>query len=118
MQINRRGLLLGLASVMAAPAIVRASNLMPIKPLMEKHWIIHGMNANGIRLTELVETYPYRNFTFGEPLWDSRHSVGKMVWYLGKANDKGLRLTNPDRWKYINSITIGDGISLRSMAHP
>lgn len=30
--INRRGLLLGLASVLAAPAIVHAQNLMPVKP--------------------------------------------------------------------------------------
>src|SRR3990167_2544471 len=31
MYIHRRGLLIGLASLIAAPAIVRASSLMPIK---------------------------------------------------------------------------------------
>lgn len=31
--MNRRGLLLGFASLLAAPAIVRASSLMPVKAL-------------------------------------------------------------------------------------
>lgn len=33
MTLNRRGLLLGLASALAAPAIVHAGNLMPVKAI-------------------------------------------------------------------------------------
>lgn len=33
MLVNRRGILLGLGSILAAPAVVHAQNLMPIKAL-------------------------------------------------------------------------------------
>jgi hypothetical protein len=33
MQITRRGLITGLAAFVAAPAIVRATSLMPVKPV-------------------------------------------------------------------------------------
>lgn len=40
-QLSRRGLFLGLSAVIAAPAIVRASNLMAIKPLRDMNLITH-----------------------------------------------------------------------------
>lgn len=47
--LNRRGLLLGLASALAAPAIVHAGNLMPVRAIYPRtiQW------APGITWTEL-----------------------------------------------------------------
>jgi hypothetical protein len=38
--LNRRGLIGGLLAFAAAPAIVRAENIMPIKPLRDKGYLI------------------------------------------------------------------------------
>jgi hypothetical protein len=38
METNRRGLLLGLGSLIAAPTIVRAASLMPVKALQPIKW--------------------------------------------------------------------------------
>jgi hypothetical protein len=46
--INRRGLLAGLGSLLAAPAIVHAGNLMPVKaprPLLQRFTIISPPNG-------------------------------------------------------------------------
>lgn len=42
MTLNRRGLLLGLASALAAPAIVHAGNLMPVKAMRRSYWCSLG----------------------------------------------------------------------------
>lgn len=43
--LTRRGLITGLASLLAAPAVVRASSLMPVKALPPEYthevWTIH-----------------------------------------------------------------------------
>ena len=52
MLMNRRGVLGGLASMLAAPAIVHASNLMPVKPMLEtphlplEPWLIYCSPEN------------------------------------------------------------------------
>lgn len=54
--MNRRGILLGLASALAAPAIVHAGNLMPIKalPVPKPTWIIKGFDHFGQPMTETL----------------------------------------------------------------
>jgi hypothetical protein len=42
--INRRGLITGLISFMAAPAIVRAGSLMPVKMIGERYSAIEIIN--------------------------------------------------------------------------
>lgn len=57
--MNRRGILLGLMSALAAPAIAHAGNLMPIKALIiepvKPTWIIQGIDVYGNRVTEVIE---------------------------------------------------------------
>jgi hypothetical protein len=45
MQLTRRGLIAGLASLVAAPAIVRASSLMPVKA-----WVADPMLLDEVHL--------------------------------------------------------------------
>ncbi len=54
MIMNRRGILLGLASALAAPAIVHAGNLMPVKALKPEPFTvwIHGIDQFGNKVTE------------------------------------------------------------------
>jgi hypothetical protein len=49
MLISRRGLITGLASLVAAPAIVRASSLMPVKAIPDE-WVFaaHERGINGL----------------------------------------------------------------------
>lgn len=58
MIMNRRGILLGLASALAAPAIVHAGNLMPIKALIidapKPTWIMKGFDHLGQPMTETL----------------------------------------------------------------
>ncbi len=55
MMMNRRGILLGLASALAAPAIVHAGNLMPVKALPRgMECVIHGMDAYGRAVSEII----------------------------------------------------------------
>lgn len=64
MLIQRRGLIAGLAAVLAAPAIVRAENLMPIKgeryffwdytcPILPDPWWFGGLGAE--RRQDLID---------------------------------------------------------------
>jgi len=62
MILSRRGILTGLASLIAAPAIVRAENLMPVrgiimpfKPILTSHGIVSIKTAGSgwIEITEL-----------------------------------------------------------------
>ena len=39
--IGRRGFITGLVSLVAAPAIVRAGSLMPVKLMIEPRWYSH-----------------------------------------------------------------------------
>lgn len=50
MFVNRRGLLVGLGSLVAAPAIVRATSLMPVKALdwWDGAEITCGIDDNGV----------------------------------------------------------------------
>lgn len=60
MQINRRGILLGLASVLAAPAIVHAGNLMPIKALKPEGFsvLLTGFDQFGVVRQETIMIRP------------------------------------------------------------
>jgi hypothetical protein len=60
--LHRRGLLLGAAGLVAMPAIVRASSLMPITGRQavgpqETFWV-EGYDADGNRLRQLVTVSP------------------------------------------------------------
>lgn len=46
LETNRRSLITGLISLMAAPAIIKVSNLMPVKVMLTKETF-----ANGLLLT-------------------------------------------------------------------
>lgn len=51
---SRRSLITGLISLAAAPAIVRASNLMPVKTMTAP--TLHGRTAVIQKVSELMET--------------------------------------------------------------
>jgi hypothetical protein len=56
MEVGRRGFIIGLGAVFAAPAIVRASSLMPIKVYREpvSDWLpCHGQQLSRTRYAEL-----------------------------------------------------------------
>jgi hypothetical protein len=55
--IHRRGLLLGLASALAAPAIVHAGNLMPVKAIklaVPECWIVKGYDMYMNPVEEMI----------------------------------------------------------------
>jgi hypothetical protein len=58
MLISRRGILGGLASMLASPAIVHAGNLMPVKVVgavrMEGHYLGGGVAVYGSPFDELI----------------------------------------------------------------
>lgn len=65
---TRRGLLLGLGAVIAAPAIVRATSLMPVRAVLTPAWgislfaaahpetqfIVHGFDEFGKDVIEII----------------------------------------------------------------
>lgn len=46
MNTSRRSFLFGLSTVLFAPAVVRASSLMPVKPVAGGYYAIEGMPTN------------------------------------------------------------------------
>lgn len=57
-KLTRRGLITGLISLVAAPAIVRASSLMPVRAI--DGWVYLGTEVHGtpiIRWSRTVEAY-------------------------------------------------------------
>lgn len=56
MLVNRRGVLAGLGAVLAAPAIVHAGNLMPVRSierLLQKGPMIRMLSPDGVVLGEI-----------------------------------------------------------------
>ena len=55
MHLNRRGLLIGLGSLIAAPAIVRVSSLMPVK-VFKAGWeyVVEGVDQYGLPVIERI----------------------------------------------------------------
>lgn len=60
--VNRRGILMGLASALAAPAIVHAGNLMPVKRL--------ASSITGARfwIATIPDPDPHEWIEIGEPI--------------------------------------------------
>lgn len=55
MLVNRRGLLIGLGSLIASPAIVSASNLMPVRSIITiREIIVSGTDQYGNPVTEII----------------------------------------------------------------
>ena len=61
-QISRRGLIGGFASLLAAPAIVRASSLMPVKALATPSKAVVWTPSNGFVVGDLIR------FVNGRPM--------------------------------------------------
>jgi hypothetical protein len=59
--INRRGLITGLISLVAAPAIVRAGSLMPVKVMIEPRFL-SGTEINALYQAEKYEFLDYQAF--------------------------------------------------------
>jgi hypothetical protein len=57
--MNRRSLILGLTTLLAAPAIVRASSLMSIKPVGAP-----DLNAEMMKLWHKLASYPVDGFSW------------------------------------------------------
>ena len=53
--MNRRGFLAGVAGFLAAPAIVRASSLMPVSVVPEPLFTSHIGTWEGIRFVEYID---------------------------------------------------------------
>lgn len=95
--MNRRGILLGLASALAAPAIVHAGNLMPVKALLveapKPSWIIKGFDHLGQPMTETI--FPlseadwlksYLNFNRVDQILAPTPDGGHMPWSNSRFN--------------------------------
>ena len=52
--MNRRGFIGAIIGAAAAPAIVRASSLMPIVPRAGYVWTSYGMGFNAVSFSEMV----------------------------------------------------------------
>lgn len=60
--INRRSLITGLISLVAAPAIVRAGSLMPVRNYAATGGLITLPNFKGENLASLLTPCPYPSF--------------------------------------------------------
>ena len=69
MELSRRSLITGLISMMAAPAIVRASSLMPVKQMLPEPGVIGIDMASGPDVA--VQTVFFQN---------------RLYWITGKDN--------------------------------
>ena len=68
-ETSRRGFIAGLAALIVAPAIVQASNLMPVKPMLE-------VSHNGsLWLVQWGERTIEGMFDKGKIVWDSRQDL-------------------------------------------
>jgi hypothetical protein len=86
MVLSRRSLITGFASLLAAPAIVRASSLMPVKAPISGDEIIEAfwLNPSGAALQyrrELIEALEAMEFTRGRV----RHVVTIPAWMLAQS---------------------------------
>jgi len=86
--LNRRGLLLGLASSLAAPSIVRATSLMPIKAITP---IYDWLDCNG----QLVSCRDYGDlFRVIRYAYGGEGSAGRfMIPDLGRVMARGLMIS-------------------------
>lgn len=91
--MNRRGFLLGAASLLAAPSIVRASTLMPVSvAVSEAYWVREGTTLLGCLDGEPVVSFGRRAtattgttwtlYRDGKPLWFDRLRPGENLWEL------------------------------------
>jgi hypothetical protein len=85
MNLSRRSLITGIASFLAAPAIVRASSLMPVAPIPEvdmivAFWLNPARAAMEYRL-ELIEALEAMEFARGRV----RHVVTIPDWMLAQS---------------------------------
>ena len=73
--MRRRSFLSGMAALIAAPAVIRVSNLMPIKPVITRPYaVITGVGWNG--MPEVVELWePMSAMDFGQKAHEVFQSV-------------------------------------------
>lgn len=83
--IQRRNFIVGLASMLAAPAIVRAENIMPVRNLIVPEPMVHGLRWQSWRLgTERPEFFAVGSV--GEelgrgPLKPLSHFLSHIEWH-------------------------------------
>ncbi len=89
--ITRRSLIGGFASLLAAPAIVRASSIMPVKPWEDLALFAPDTTALARFAPEYITVKGYNVFT-GEPfsmrmplLWDDTQDAASAGWVAGEG---------------------------------
>jgi len=83
--MNRRGFLTGLVSLIAAPAIVRATSLMPIKVLEAEYGL-------GPMLTAIEVQRRINDLTLWRVDWHAHWKELSTIIYPVKARDEWRRL--------------------------
>lgn len=105
---SRRSFLGGLLSVMAAPAIVSMTNIMPVKLMawQKSHWVtITGTDAYGKLLIERImvpENGEGLNMEIYNTGWDKAKTLFKVVDRVSWNDDlsKGLGFSKPEAWDF------------------
>lgn len=100
MEINRRGLIVGLASFIAAPAVVRAGNIMPVRRIIstmprERIWQTWELKQVGMgmwcpqwgghRLIEGTQGRISFSIRGGDIVDQQHHSVRTLSWVEGNS---------------------------------
>lgn len=77
--MNRRELIAGLVSLVAAPAIVRAGSLMPVRAMIIEPppWIVFGASADG-QIVERMRVTRSGIVLFGEMITGESGIVGEL----------------------------------------
>lgn len=94
--IHRRGLLLGISSLFVAPAIVRASSLMPVKTMIWDDRIpVKVIDFMG---HDLFDTYATKRPSGLWEVWDSPLQAFRSVWLPDHCTPRpGCSLMSLDR---------------------
>ena len=104
-QISRRGLIGGFASLLAAPAIVRASSLMPVKVIshsvpLPAEW--HGVwvDARGLKVTRSSPDIVWEHVTEMRKEWLEDHPTNQYLFDIGPDCGTPTRVATLRKWTF------------------
>lgn len=78
--VTRRGLIVGAASLLAAPAIVRASSIMKVRPLVDDNIWLSDLEWRIKPLDAIVTVQSCNGYQFNTRLGWVEHAI-KVGWY-------------------------------------
>lgn len=97
MNFSRRGFIAGLSSILTAPAIVHAGNLMPVRVLRSDVWVYTFVPAMNLPLPNVLVDTPLHDGFVPPSINISKHSVacGETDLIIGSSAFGGTIIGNP-----------------------